>query len=162
MPTTTLAFGVITALVDVCREQAADGVIVKRGWILGSDYGNFLMVNVGNPFDNSGTAESAAGTQEWAGLGARATYEDGVIPCCALAWSGDSDEDAQQRMDDEVAAIVSGVDQTLRNDPNLGGAVPGLNWVRYGSTFAGPTPLSDDSGTASLFGFQVAYKGRLV
>lgn len=157
---TTIAFDLVTALVATCRANVPEGTKVYDGPGVSGDPGNFLMVGVPDP-DSNAPSESASGTQEWSGIGAKATGEDGAVICCALAWSGETGDAAQQKVREAVRDIVKGVDLTLRADPNLGGAVPGLNWVRYGKNYR-LTQLSADDGVAALFYFEVAYKARLV
>lgn len=155
---TTIVFDLITQLVTTFTAAAPD-VNVYDGQGATDDPGNFLMVGVGDPNSDS-PADSASGTQEWAGLGANAAYEGGAVTCCALAWSGESGNTAQQTVRETVRDIVKGVDETLKADPNLGGTVPGLNWVRYGSSYS-LTQLSDADGVAAIFYFEIAYKARL-
>jgi hypothetical protein len=157
---TTIAFDLITQLAVVCRAQVSPGTIVYDGPGVSNDPGNFLMVGVGDP-DSNEPSESAAGTQEWSGLGAKAARESGTVTCCALAWSGDTGDAAQQAARESVRDIVADVDLALRADPNLGGAVPGLMWVRYGRNYR-LTQLSAGDGVAALLYFEVAYEARLV
>jgi len=157
---TTIMFDLITQLVTTCRANVPTGVKVYDGQGASQDPGNFLMVGVWDP-DSADEATPSTGTQEWSGLGHKAALEDGVVACCALAWTGDSGDGAQQKAREAVRDIVANVDLALRNDPNLGGAVPGLNWVRYGQNYE-LAQWSTTDGTRAVFRFEVAYKARLV
>lgn len=158
---TTIAFDLVTELTATAQASIDTTVAeVYDGPVPTNDAGNFLMVGVGDP-DSNEPSEAAAGTQEWSGIGARAARESGTVTCCALAWTGDADADAQRRMRVAVRDIVGALDVVLRGDPNLGGRVPGLMWVRYGKNYR-LTQISADDGTAALFYFEVAYEARLV
>jgi hypothetical protein len=152
---TTIVFDLITQLYEKAKATVPNDVMVHDGLGVPGNPGNFLMVGVPDP-DTEGPPESASGTQEWKGLGARAATEEGAVTCCALAWSGDSGDEAQRAAREKVRDIVAGLDATLKADPNLGGTVPGLNWVRYGRNF-GLTQLSDTDGVSAIFYFEIAY-----
>jgi hypothetical protein len=156
----TTIFDLITQLVTTCRAAAPAGLLVTDGQGATQDPGNFLMVGVGDP-DSTDQAEAASGTQEWSGLGAKAARESGSIPCCALAWTGAAGDAAQQAVREAVRDIVVGVDAALKTDPNLGGTVPGLMWVRYGRNYD-LSQWSTTEGTRAVFRFEVAYEARLV
>jgi hypothetical protein len=155
---TTVAFDLCSKLFDVFTANVPAGVRVYDGPGFSEDPGNFLMIGVDDPESEDPT--SAAGTQEWSGIGAKAALEDGVISCCAMAWTGDSGDAAQKAVRQTVRDIVGAVDVVLRADPNLGGAVPGLNWVRYGHNYRLSQPPA--AGVAAKFYFEIAYKARLV
>lgn len=157
--TTTIVFDLITQLVSVCAANVPPGVQVYDGPGASNDPGNFLMVGVGNP-DSDDLAESATGTQVWNGLGAKSALEDGSVVCCALAWTGGAGNAAQQSARETCRDIVKSVDAALKSDPNLGGAVPGLNWVRYGGNFA-LSQRSTADGVTAIFYFEIGYKARL-
>lgn len=157
---TTIAFDLVTELVTICRANVPADTIVYDGPGVGEDPGNFLMVGVEDPGSRQ-PSESASGTQEWSGLGAKAARESGSVTCSALAWTGDVGDEAQQACRETVRDIVQAVDLALRDDPNLGGTVPGLMWVRYGKNYR-LTQLSAEDGTAALFYFEIAYEARLV
>lgn len=157
--TTTIAFDLVTQLVVKFKATAPADVQVYDGEGDSQDPGNFLMVGVGDPLSDSDT-DAVSGTQEWSGLGAKASRESGTVTCCALAWSGDSGSDAQQAAREKVRDIVVGIDASLKADPNLGGTVPGLMWVRYGQTYRLTQPPID--GSLAIFEFEIAYEARLV
>lgn len=158
--TTTIAFDLITQLVVTCRANVPAGTTVYDGQgAAADDTGNFLMVGIGDP--NSQDPEvSAAGTQEWAAIGNRAGNEEGTVHCCAVAWSGDIGSDAQQQVREDVRDIVADVDAALRADPNLGGTVPGLMWVRYGRNYS-LEQISATDGVAAVFKFDIDYRARI-
>jgi hypothetical protein len=131
---TAIVFDLISALVDRFT-VILPTTLVLDGQGATDDPGNFLMVGVPDP-NSDEAAASASGTLEWAGLGHRTSKEDGRVSCCALAWSGDSGNAAQKAVRQTVRDIAATVEADLRNDPNLGGVVPGLNWVRYAGDFA--------------------------
>jgi hypothetical protein len=159
--TTTIVFDLLTQLVETFDAAAPVDAIVYDGQGDSDDPGNFLMVGVDDPYAE-GAVDSASGTQEWAGLGQRAAYEHGdAVWCCALARSGDSGSDAQRAAREAVRDLVAGVDATLKADPNLGGKVPGLMWVRYGRNFT-LKQVSDSNGVEAIFSFSIAYEARLV
>lgn len=158
MPT-TIVFDLTSRLVEVFTAAAGVGVRVYDGQTSSADPASCLMVGVGDP-DDVEMAEAASGTQEWAGLGARAGYEEGTIRCCAVGWTGDVSNAATKAVRETVRDIVAGVDAACKADPNLGGVVPGLNWVRYGANFNYSQAAFDD-GTAAIFFFEIAYKAKL-
>jgi hypothetical protein len=155
---TAVVFDLVTALVNTCA-TALPGVSVYDGQGASDDPGNFLMIGVEDP-DDPGPAEAASGSLEWAGLGHRASKENGSIACVALAWSGNTGNAAQQAVREAVRDMVGTVETTLRNDPNLGGTVPGLNWVRYAGNFR-LRQISAADGVAAVFRFDVAYIASL-
>jgi hypothetical protein len=154
---TAVVFDLISALADAFR-IAIPTATVYDGQGASDDPGNFLMVGVGDP--NSDDPTSASGELEWAGLGHRSSYEHGTIACSALAWSGDSGDAAQKAARETVRDLVGAVEVALRTDPNLGGAVPGLTWVRYGRGW-NLDQSSNNDGVQALFRFEVAYEARL-
>lgn len=155
---TAIVFDLISALVDTCT-TALPTVNVYDGQGATDDPGNFLMIGVGDP-NSDDPAASASGDLQWAGLGHRTSKEQGTITCCAVAWSGDSGNAAQKAVRQTVRDISSAVESTLRADPNLGGVVPGLNWVRYAGSFS-LEQLSASDGVAAVFQFDIAYIASL-
>ncbi len=151
---TSIAFDLIPVLVEQFGTEVPAGTQVLLGFGASDDPGDFLMVGVDDPNSPDPLAPSASGTQTWAGLGANHRDEDGTVTCAALAWTGDADatEDAIAR----VKAIVAAVEAHITADPNLGGAVPGLLWVRP----EGRTQLMLGGGQA-MFVFDLAYRARL-
>lgn len=160
MAGTVIVFDLISALVDTCTE-ALPSVLVYDGQGVSGDFGDFLMIGIDDPSSDDPT--SAVGSLEWAGLGHKASYEHGTagIACCALAWTGGAGNVAQRSAREAVRDIAAAVESTLRADPNLGGVVPGLMWVRYGGDFRLSQP-SVEQGAAAQFSFTIAYEARLV
>ena len=151
--TTSVVFDLIDTLVS--RFTAALSVNVLDGYGLTDDPGDFLMVGVEDP--DSDRAVSAEGKQEWAGLGAKARYEEGTVTCIAMSWNGDADLAAARAA---VKATTAAVENNLRSDPNLGGVVPGLNWTGYG-TRTELIQLQASDGACVMCVFDVAFKARL-
>jgi hypothetical protein len=165
MPT-LVVFDLVSALVNVCTTAVPAGVNVYDGQPADDDPSNFLMVGVGDP-DSTDAADSANGNEEWAGLGHRASKEYGAVACCAVAWTGDVGNDAQRAAREAVRDIYAAVEANLRTDPNLGGVVPGLNWVRIGGSTNSASgswslkQLSATDGVAVVFRFDIAYMASL-
>lgn len=157
--TTAIVFDLISALVDVCAAAVPAGVAVYDGQGASEDPGNFVMIGVGDPNDSAATS-SASGELEWAGLGHKSSKERGSVSCCAVAWTGDSGNAAQKAVRQTVRDIVSAIETALRADPNLGGVVPGLNWVRYSGSFD-LDQLSASDGVAAVFRFEITYIASL-
>lgn len=158
MPT-AIVFDLATALVTTFRAAVPPSVNVYDGQGASDDPGFFLMVGVDDP-DSDDEVDSAAGTLEWAGLGHKASKEAGEVSCCAVAWVGESGSSAQQAAREAVRDIMTAVEATLRADPNLGGLVPGLNWVRYAGEFS-LRQRSDSQGVRAVFSFRISYIASL-
>lgn len=158
MPNTTIVFDLVSQLYVACQAAVPAGVLVTDGEYDGQDPGDILMVGVPDPFGN--TADSASGQQSWHGLGAKAALEQGTVACCAMSWRGDQGDEAQKAARETVRDIVFGVDAALNADPNLGGKVPGLEWVRYGQNYTLTQPPI--TGAVAIFQFEIAYQARLV
>lgn len=155
---TTIVFDLISQLVETFTAATTD-VNVYDGQGATDDPGNFLMVGVSDP-DEEGESEAATSTQEWNGLGHKAATELGAVSCCALAWRGEVGSDAQRQVREDVRDLVAGVDSALKADPNLGGTVPGLNWVRYGATNT-LRQFSGSEGVRAVFYFEIAYRAHI-
>lgn len=161
--TTAVVFDLISELVDTFA-TALPTVNVYDGQGGTDDPGNFLMVGVGDP-NSDEPATSASGSLTWAGLGHRSSKEGSEsaparITCVALAWNGSTGNDAQKAAREAVRDISSAVEVALRTDPNLGGRVPGLNWVRYAGDWS-LDQLSASDGTAAIFQFDITYIASL-
>jgi len=152
--TTSVVFDLVDALV-VRFTNALASVNVIDGDTVSDDVANFLMVGWDDP-DNE-RATSAEGKQEWAGLGAKARYEEGTVTCLALSWDGANNFAAARAA---VKATTDGVEDNLRSDPNLGGAVPGLMWVGYGTRMELRQWLSTEGAVATCM-FDIAFKARI-
>jgi hypothetical protein len=157
--TSTIVFDLVSALVDTCASVVPSGVAVYDGQPSTDDPGSFLMVGVADP-NSADSATSASGTLEWAGLGHNTSKEHGTITCCAMAWTGNVGNAAQKDVRQAVRDISSAVEVVLRTDPNLGGVVPGLNWVRYAGDW-NLEQLSAFDGVAAVFHFEIAYQASL-
>lgn len=155
---TTAVFDLISRLVDICT-TALPNVTVLDGQGNELPAGDFLMIGVGDPTDNS-PAFSAEGSQSWAGLGARAANEEGSVTCCATVQSGDSGNAAQRAVRDRLRDLLATIEANFKADPNLGGLVPGLMWVRFGSR-TNLTQISGTDGVAVVFYFEISYQARL-
>lgn len=156
---TVIVFKLKAALVDAFTTALPTGWKVYNGQGASDDPGNFVMVGVGDP--NSDQPELAAsGSLEWAGLGHKSSKEESRIHCAAVAWSGDVGNAAMAAVEATIDAGMSAIETALRTDPNLGGAVPGLNWVRYAGDWS-LTELVAPDGTAAIFQFDVTYFASL-
>lgn len=153
-----MATSVIFDLVDelVTRFDAALATVkVIDGDTVDGEYGDFLMVGWDDP-DND-RAVAGEGQQSWAGLGHAARDEAGTITCLALSWRGDNDINAVRAA---VKATTVAVEDLLRSDPNLSGAVPGLQWTGYGTRTELKQWLAD-TGAVATCTFDIAYKARI-
>jgi hypothetical protein len=97
--------------------------------------------------------ETARSTQRWVGMGARAIDEDLSVACIAQGWGGDQKFRAA-RLD--TAAIMSAVEDIIRNDPSLTALALWTNvtdavW-RQGTT---------DKGAAVRLPFRITSKARI-
>lgn len=154
---TSAVFGLIDELVDHFT-AALPSIAVYDGYGLSDDASDFLMVGVEDP--NGSEPTSADVQQQWAGLGAKARYEAGTVTCAALAWRGNPGDAGQREARAAAAAIVAAVENDLRADPNLGGAVPGLQWVGFGDRLR-IVQDQTQSGPMALVIFDIAYKAKI-
>lgn len=154
MTGTSVAFDLIDALVSTFQAALPD-LNVFDGYGLTEDPGDFLMVGVEDP--DSDRSTSAEGRQEWAGLGARARYEEGTVTCIAMSWNGDADLAAARAA---CKATTAAVENVLRSDPNLAATVPGLTWTGYG-TRTELIQLQATDGACVICVFDVAFKARI-
>lgn len=154
-----MATSVIYDLIDTLYSRfaaALPSTNVYDGYGVTDDPGDFLMIGVEDPnSDQSGT--SAEGQQSWAGIGEGRRYEEGVVTCVALSWNGDGDQALARAT---VKAITDAVEADLRSDPNLGGAVDGLQWTGYG-TRTQFIQDQDGHGAAAVAVFEIAFKARI-
>lgn len=154
---TSVVFALIDTLVEHFREALAE-VNVYDGFGISEDASDFLMIGVEDP--NGSEPTSADVTQEWAGLGAKTRYEGGTVTCAALAWRGNPGDAGQAEARASAAAIVSAVENDLREDPNLGGVVPGLMWTGFGTRLR-LVQDQTESGPMALVIFDIAFKARI-
>ena len=150
---TSVVFDLIGTLVT--RFDSVLSTNVFDGYGITDDPGDYLMVGVEDPDSDRGIAAEAR--QEWAGLGARARYEEGTVTCVALSWNGDADMSAARTA---CKAITVAVENHLRGDPNLGGTVTGLMWTGYG-TRTQLIPIQAEDGACVICVFDVAFKARI-
>lgn len=148
---------VVPALIDriVAIASAIPGVNVTDGDVVTQQRGTFLMVGWDDPDNDSAT--SASSTQSFAGMPASARDEEGTITCLAIRSDGDR---AAKEARDAAASAVSQLETLLRADANLGGVVPGLQWVRFGSRYELRQWLSED-GAVALITFDIAFRARI-
>lgn len=154
---TSVVFPLIDALVDHFRE-ALPNVSVYDGFGLSDDAFDFLMVGVEDP--NGSEPTSADVQQEWAGLGANSRYEAGTVTCAALVWNGNPGDEGQREARAKASSIVAAVENDLRDDPNLGGVVPGLMWVGFGTRLR-LVQDQTESGPMALVVFDIAFKAKI-
>lgn len=152
--TTSIAFDLIDALVTTLT-AALSNIQVYDGTGASDDPGDYLMVGVSDP--DASPPQAFEARQAWAGIGARARDEEGTVNCAALSWNGDA---SAKKARDGVKAITQAVEDALRADPNLGGAVPGLLWVEYGTDGRADLIEATD-GTALLWRFDIRYQARI-
>jgi hypothetical protein len=150
---TSVVFDLVDALVS--RLTPLLEVNVFDGYGITDDPGDYLMIGVEDP--DSDRATSAESKQEWAGLGARSRYEEGTITCIAMSWNGDGDLSAARAA---CKATTVAVEDHLRDDPNLGGDVTGLNWTGYG-TRTELIQLQATDGACVMCVFDISFKARL-
>lgn len=154
---TSVVFSLIDALVDHFTE-ALPGIEVHDGFGLSDDAFDFLMVGVEDP--NGSEATSAESQQTWAGLGANARNETGTVTCAAVAWRGNPGESGQREAREAAKAIVAAVEEDLRVDPNLGGVVPGLMWVGFGTRLR-IVQDQTEIGPMCMAVFDIDFKARI-
>ena len=157
-----MATSVVFNLIDTLHTlsvAALPSVLVLDGMGVTDDPGDFLMIGVEDP-DVDGFSDSAESQHTWAGRGNRARDEVGSVSCCALSWNGDSGDAAQKAARDAAQAIVAAVETLVRTDPNLGAAVAGLQWVRFGERLV-LRQIQTDTGAVALVYFQIAFQARL-
>ena len=152
---TSAVFDLVGALVTTLDAALAD-VNVFDGFPPSDDPTDYVMVGVGNP-DNEGRETSVEAEQSWAGLGARARDEAGSVTCVAVGWSGDT---ALSPLRTRMKALTTTIENTLRADPNLGGTVPGLQWVGYGTRTQLEQYQASD-GACLMCVFDIAFKARI-
>lgn len=150
---TSIVFDLIDALNSRFREVLPVNVLDGAG--LTDDPGDYLMVGVEDPDSDRDTAAEAR--QSWAGLGARSRDEEGTVTCVAVSWNGDADLVAARAA---CKATVVAVEDHLREDPNLEGAVPGLLWTGFGerSSF---NQFVGTEGAAVMCAFDIAFRARI-
>lgn len=157
-----MATSVVFDLIDTLHTLATAALpstLVQDGTGVTDDPGDFLMIGIEDP-DVDGFSDSAESRHTWAGLGNRARDEEGSVSCCALSWNGNSDSTAQKAARDGAQAIVAAVEGFVRTDPNLGGAVAGLQWVRFGERLV-VRQIQGEAGAVCLVFFQIAFRARL-
>lgn len=76
-----------------------------------------------------GSEDSANATQEWAGLGNKARDETIDVVCYADSYSGDLTTKTRR---DAAYTLLTAVENALRTDPTLGGAIPQPGWAQMG------------------------------
>lgn len=102
------------------------------------------------------TPRAATSTQQWAALGRMGRNEDLAIPCTAQAQSGGDDV---QTLRLAAAAVMSAVEDLVRNDASLGGTVnvPGNAAVTSAEWRQGPTA----KGMRAWVVFEITAKARI-
>lgn len=147
----TLRAALVTAATTAL---AANSVIVSYGPGVTDAPGNFLMIGATDPFSED-LDETAQSTQKWADTsGSR--YEDGAISCVALAWVGESGQTGAQTAHEAVFAIVSGLADTLRTDPTVGG-LQYLIVAMFGEGQNSAKEIQDDDGSLAYVVFDVRF-----
>lgn len=151
---TSIVFDLIDALVSTLTDALTD-TQVYDGTGASDDPGDYLMIGVSDP--DASPPQAFETRQEWAGLGANSRNEEGTVNCAALSWNGDASAKTARL---GVKTITQAVEDTLRADPNLGAAVPGLLWVEYGTDGRADLIEATD-GTALLWRFDIKYRARI-
>jgi len=139
--------------------QATPPVTVIDGPAVTADPGP-LALWVGADDIESATPAAADSTQDWAALGHQARNEQLAIHCTAQAWSGDDDVRSLRLA---AAAIVSAVEDLVRNDSSLGGTVsiPGNAAVTSAQWLQGPALAGQNRGMAARVSFDITAKARI-
>jgi hypothetical protein len=151
---TTVAFALLDRLVDLYTTRLPT-VHVVDGDTVSDDVGTWLMVGWDDPDNDRATAATAA--QSWAGLGAKARDEEGTVTCLVVVTKGSN---SLKDVRATVKAVTDAVEDIHRDDPNLGGTVPGLMWTGYGTRTELRQWLSD-MGAVATCTFDIAYKARI-
>lgn len=151
---TSVVFGLLDVLVPRF-EALLSNATVFDGDGLDDSGDDYLMVGWDDPDNDRGNSGEAR--QSWAGLGARARDEEGTVTCLVLCRDG-GNQIATARA--SAKAITDQIEADLRSDPNLGGAVPGLMWIGYGTRTDLKQWLSDRGAVAQLT-FELAFKARI-
>lgn len=73
--------------------------------------------------------DAGAGSQEWAGIGNYARNENLTVTCYAEFTDGDV---VMKTARDAALAVVQAAEDSLRSDPQLGGALTGPSYAQFG------------------------------
>jgi hypothetical protein len=107
----------IPAAIDaIVASFTAAGIRVFDGPVITGDFDAAVFVGYDGAADNS-DFKAVAGTQDWAGLGAKRRSEAFSIVCAAVALTGETDTKTGR---DAVYALLDTAGTTLRADPSLG------------------------------------------
>jgi len=154
---TSITFDLVDRLYDVFKGGGLpDTVRVVDGDVVSGDAGTYLAVGWEDP--DSDRSTSSTGQQTWNGLGAKSRRESGSVTCLVLSWNGNSNGLKQART--AVKEVTDAVENLLRADPSLGGAVPGLLWTSYGTRTDLKQWLSEEGSVATCT-FEIAFEAKI-
>ena len=115
---------VIAALVSTFTTDLPAVAVIDGQWVTVPD-GDYLTVGW------TPNGEQPTGRQQWdASLGNLARGEEIDIPCYVDSYSGDTDTATRRNA---AFDLLASVENSLRADPTLGGAVPQPGWAEVGS-----------------------------
>lgn len=106
------------------------------------------LVVLGHNGDPESTAEVTV-TQELASLDGSSRWETGVVPCCVVSQSGDTDLSARRA---RAFALLAAIETSVRADLTLGGLV-----LSAQITSAGARQLQNGAGSAVVVPFEITY-----
>lgn len=124
--TTSRIPAVVDALVSTFTTALTGSATVYDGQWVTAPSGTESYLTVGWTPD----ADGPTGEQEWVGLGNRARDERIDVPCYVDAYTGDTDTAARRTA---AFALLGAVEDVIRADPTIGGAVPQPGWSQIGS-----------------------------
>lgn len=127
-------------------------VPVWDGPVVSGDFSDAVFVGYdGNP---EGAFDAVAGTQEWAGLGARARTEEFDVVCSIVVLAGDGALGAARQ---RVFSLLASAAAALRANPGLGQAPPFVAEVASPALFTEPT----SQGLQARLSFAVHVRTRI-
>lgn len=145
----------VDALVETFTIALADvQVDVSDGALLSETDGDFLLVGVENPFDDSSTAVDTVSPWATYGTGPTTTgavEERGDVTCVLYRLNGDSN---QSRVRADAYAVMDLIAAALAS--NSAQDVPGVQWCRLGSTHR-LTQAQTDYGAEAAIVFTVNF-----
>lgn len=151
----TVVLDLLDALVREYRLALPTVTVFDGHGITEDSFDNFVMVGVGDPHSDS-PPTSGESEQEWAGLGAKRSDEEGTITCCAVSWNGESEGLGKARA--EMRSMLDALAAVHVADPTLG--VGPVMWTRFGGRTT-TTQIQADDGSSLVQYFEIKFKARV-
>lgn len=154
---TTTRIGAAIDALTAFFAAALPGVTVLDGDYPRSSFPTQWLV-VGGTGQIIGDEPVASSQQRWAGLGNKTRDEDVTVTCAAGAWSGSASAPASfKTVRDSALTVLGAAEQSLRNDPSLGGITQGGCEMSTAELHH----LADSAGVGAAFVFTVTVPFRL-